>query len=128
MRYILSLICLYFNYEFYLGETFEDIWIKDKTARDENNVETIDEFLQESSKKQPRKGYSRILWQSYSLEPQFSLKKMDGDKFSYQCNLCKPKVKMIAAHLRSRFNLKRHLSTQHANRDVDNFEENIRKK
>ena len=85
--------------------------------------------MQAPSKKQARKGYTSILWQSYSLEPQFSLKKKEGDKFSYQCNLCKPKVKLIATHLRSgKWNLKRHLSTQHTKGDVDHFEEKIRKR
>ena len=55
----------------------------------------------------------------------FLVIKKDGDKLSYQCNLCKPR--MITANIQTRFNLKRHLSTQHGRKDIDNFEDKIAK-
>ena len=55
------------------------------------------------------------------LEPQFTLKKKDGEKLLYQCNICKPS-KVISVNVKSRSNLKRHLSGQHSKKDVENYE------
>jgi hypothetical protein len=56
------------------------------------------------------------------LEPQFKLKKKEGEKLSYICNLCKPKNSVISVNIKSRSNLKRHLSGQHSTKDVENYE------
>ena len=64
----------------------------------------------------------------FNLEPQFELKSKEGDKLSYQCNLCKPKTRIISANTKTRFNLKRHLSTLHSQKDVDAYEIKIKKK
>ena len=45
-----------------------------------------------------------------------------GDKLSYQCNLCKPRMR--TANIQTRFNLKR---LNMAGRDIDNFEDKIAK-
>ena len=51
--------------------------------------------------------------EKFDMELQFALKKKDGEKLSYQCNLCKPKNSVISANVKSRTNLKRHLSNLH---------------
>ena len=53
------------------------------------------------------------------LEPQFTLKKKEGEKVSYICKLCKPKN---SVNIKSLSNLKRHLTGQHSKKDVENYE------
>ena len=47
------------------------------------------------------------------LEPQFTLKNEEGEKLVYQCNICKPKPSVISVNIKSRSNLKRHLTAKH---------------
>ena len=61
------------------------------------------------------------------LEPQFTLKKKEGERLLYICNLCKPKNSVISVNVKSRSNLKRHLTSQHSKKDVENYE-GIKKK
>ena len=44
------------------------------------------------------------------------------------CNLCKPKTKIISANTKTRFNLKRHLSALHSQKDVDDYEKKNQEK
>ena len=75
----------------------------------ESHINSV--HLNERPYKQP--GYA-------DLEPQFTLKKKDGERLSYICNLCKPKNSVISVNVKSRSNLKRHLNSQHSKRDVEN--------
>ena len=50
------------------------------------------------------------------LEPQFTLHKKESEKLSYKCNLCKPKNSVLHCNVKSRSNLKRHLTGKHGKR------------
>ena len=77
----------------------------------ESHINSV--HLNERPYKQP--GYA-------DLEPQFTLKKKEGERLSYICNLCKPKNSVISVNVKSRSNLKRHLTSQHSKKDVENYE------
>ena len=62
------------------------------------------------------------------MEPQFTLKNEEGEKLVYQCNLCKPKPSVISVNVKSRSNLKRHLSAKHGKQDLENYEKIKKKK